>query len=149
MAKTPFGSDVSYLIAVGGDVFLHSIPLITKAKSIRITASIQTMHLVRFLTFYVKILMSIKDKWKRLVSEYSTSIRISICRSTRRANVCYIAPVLPVSDDPVEPAVNFLSSALRLPLEPNSIPVRTANAPAVMPYMNISSVIFSLSNMPS
>jgi hypothetical protein len=64
VAKTPFGSDVSYLIAVGADVFLHSIPLITKAKSIRITASIQTMHLVRFLTFYVKILMSIKDKWK-------------------------------------------------------------------------------------
>ena len=60
-----------------------------------------------------------------------------------------MAPVLLESDDPVEPAVNFLSSAFRLPLEPNKIPVRTANAPAAMPYMNISSVIFSLSNMPS
>ena len=61
----------------------------------------------------------------------------------------YIAPVLLLSDDPVEPAVNFLSSALRLLLEPNSIPVRMANAPAARPYINISSLIFSLSNMPS
>jgi hypothetical protein len=67
--------------------------------------------------------------------------------SNCRASTNYIAPVLPVSDDPVEPAVNFLSSALRLPLEPNNIPARTANAPAAIPYMNISSVIFSLSNM--
>ena len=69
--------------------------------------------------------------------------------SNYRASTNYIAPVLQVSDDPVEPAVNFLSSALRLLLEPNNIPARTANAPAAIPYMNISSVIFSLSNMPS